>query len=138
VTAAPVRLVLDNEAVQALRDASHRKHRKTLAFVEAAVSRGRGGAAPVVPAAVRVEAAWDRRVPGAAAINRLRVADVVLDRPGADRAAALVAALRISVADAHLGAVVATIPACTVLTSDVDDVRRIAVYLDVPVRVVGL
>ena len=139
MTAAPVRLVLDNEAVQALRDASHRKHRKTLAFVEAAVSRGRGGAAPVVPAAVRVEAAWDRRVPGAAAINRLRVADVVLDRPGADRAAALVAALRISVADAHLGAVVATILApCAVLTSDVDDVRRIAAHLDVPVRVVGL
>jgi hypothetical protein len=139
VTGAPVRLVLGNEAVQALRDATHRKHRRALAFVEAVVSRGRGGAAPTVPTAVRVEAAWDRRAPGAAVINRLRVADVVLDGPGADRAAALLAALRISVADAHLGAVVATIPApCAVLTSDVDDVRRIAAHLDVPVRVVTL
>jgi hypothetical protein len=139
VTGAPVRLVLDSEAVQALRDAAHPKHRRALAFVEAIVSRGRGGAAPVVPAAVRVEAAWDRRAPAAAVINRLRVVDVVLDRPGADRAAALVAVLRISVADAHLGAVVATTPApCAVLTSDIDDVRRIAAHLDVPVRVVPL
>jgi hypothetical protein len=139
VTGAPARLVLDNEAVQALRDPAHRKHRRALAFVEVIVSGGRGGAAPVVPTAVRVEAAWDRRVAGAAAINRLRVTDAPLDRAGADRAAALVAALRISVADAHIGAVVATMPgSCAVLTSDVDDVGRIVRHLDVPVRVVAL
>ena len=139
MTGASVRLVLDNEAVQALLDPAHRKHRRALAFVEAAVSRGRGGAAPVVPTAVRVEAAWDRRAPGAAAINRLRITDAVLDRAAADRAAALVAALRVAVADAHIGAAVATMPGpCAVLTSDVDDVRRIAAHLDVPVRVVGL
>jgi hypothetical protein len=139
VTGAPTRLVLDNEAVQALRDVAHRKHRRALAFVEAIVSRGRGGAVPVVPAAVRVEAAWDRRTPGAAVINRLRIDDAVLDGPAADRAAALVAALRISVADAYLGTVVAAQPApCAVLTSDVDDVRRIAAHLDVPVTIVGL
>jgi hypothetical protein len=125
--------------VQALRDPAHRKHRRALAFLEAMVARGRGGAAPVVPTAVRVEAAWDRRVAGAATINRFRVTHAVLDRLGADRAATLVAALRISVADAHLGAVMATTPApCAVLTSDVDDIRRIAAHLDVPVTVVAL
>jgi hypothetical protein len=139
MTGAPARLVLDNEAVQALRDPAHRKHRRALAFVESMVVRGRDGAAPVVPTAVRVEAAWDRRAPGAAPVNRLRIVDVPLDRTGADRAAALVAALRVAVADAHLGAVVATMPGpCAVLTSDVDDVRRIAAHLGVPVRVVGL
>jgi hypothetical protein len=103
------------------------------------VSRGRGGAAPVVPTAVRVEAAWDRRAPGAAAINLLRISDVVLDRASADRSAALVSALRVGVADAHLGAVVAALPPpSAVLTSDVDDVRRITAYLDVPATVVGL
>lgn len=139
MTNAPARLVLDNEAVQALRDPAHRKHRRALAFVEAMVVRGRAGAAPVVPTAVRVEAAWDRRSTGAATINRLRVTDAVLDRAAADRAAALVSALRVAVADAHLGAVVATTPGpCAVLTSDVDDMRRVVAHLDVPVRVVGL
>lgn len=139
MTGASVRVVLDNEAVQALLDPTHRKHRRALAFVEAAVSRGRGGAAPVVPTAVRVEAAWDRRAPGVAAINRLRITDATLDRASADRAAALVAALRVAVADAHIGAAVATMPGpCAVLTSDVDDMRRVVAHLDVPVRVVGL
>ena len=135
----PTRLVLDNEAVQALRDPTHRKHRRALAFVEALVVRGRAGAAPVVPTAVRVEAAWDRRASDAAVINRLRVTDSPLERAGADRAAALVAALRVSVADAHLGATVATLgTSCAVLTSDVDDVERIAAHLDLPVTVVAL
>jgi len=138
VTSAPARLVLDNEAVQALRDPRHRKHRRALAFVEAMLSRGRS-AAPVVPTAVRVEAAWDRRAVGAATINRLRVVDAVLDRPDADRAAALVAALRISVADAHIGAVAAAPPtSCAVLTSDAGDMPRISAHLGVPVTIVSL
>ena len=139
MTSTPTRLVLDNEAVQALLGPAHRQHRRALAFVEAIVSGGRGGPTPVVPTAVRVEAAWDRRVAGAAAINRLRVTDALLHRAAADRAAALVAALRISVADAHIGAVVATmVGPCAVLTSDVDDVGRIVRHLDVPVRVIAL
>ena len=139
MTSAPARLVLDNEAVQALRDPRHRKHRRALAFVEAMLSRGRSGAAPVVPTAVRVEAAWDRRAVGAATINRLRVVDAVLDRPDADRAAALVAALRISVADAHIGAVAAAPPtSCAVLTSDAGDMPRISAHLGVPVTIVSL
>ncbi|MDT7580765.1 MAG: hypothetical protein QOK35_2029 [Pseudonocardiales bacterium] len=133
------RLLLDNEAVQALRDPTHRKHRRVLAFVESTVSRRRGSATPVVPTAVRVEAGWDRRAARSATINRLRIDDAPLDTHRADLAAALVVALRVVVADAHLGAVVAGLSGpVAVLTSDVDDLRRIAAHLDVPVRVVAL
>ena len=140
MTTAPTHLVLDSEAVQALRDPAHRKHRRALAFVETMVSRGRGGgAAPVVPTAVRVEAGWDRRPRGAATKNRLRIAHTPLDRHAGDRAAARVAGLGVTVADAHIGATAAALPApCAVLTSDVDDVRRLAAHLDVTIRVVGL
>ena len=60
MTRAASRLILDNEAVQALRDPGHRKHRRALAFVESTLARRRGGLTPVVPTAVRVEAGWDR------------------------------------------------------------------------------
>ena len=55
-------VLLDNEAVQALRDPAHRKHRRVLAEVEFAFKRV-VRTLPVsvaVPAAVRVEAGWDR------------------------------------------------------------------------------
>ncbi|MDN5851886.1 MAG: hypothetical protein L0I24_09530 [Pseudonocardia sp.] len=131
-------LVLDNEAVQALRDPRHRKHRRAIAVVEALWARGRGSRVPLVPTAVRVEAGWNRRARESAVINRLRVADVLLDGEAADRAAVLVRALGVSVADAHLGATLPSVPTCAVLTSDVDDVRRIAAHLDLAVTVIGL
>jgi hypothetical protein len=67
-------LVLDNEAVQALRDERHPKHRQVLAHLAGIVGRRRRGreVAAVVPTSVRVEAGWDRTQPAAAAINRLR------------------------------------------------------------------
>ena len=133
------RLLLDSEAVQALRDPTHRKHRRVLAFVESTMSRRRGGAPPVVPTAVRAEAGWDRRAALSAPINRLRVDDAPLDTRAADLAAALVVALRVAVADAHLGAVVAGLAGpVAVLTGDVDDVRRIVAHLDARVTVVAL
>lgn len=135
-------VILDNEAVQALIDPAHRKHRRVLAAVEAVTARARqrvGSARLVVPSAVRVEAGWDRRAPGAAVINRMPADDVPLDRPAADRAAAVRHALGVSVADAHLAAVIAsTAPPVAVLTSDVTDLRRIAGYLDADVAVVAL
>ncbi len=135
-------VVLDNEAVQALLDPDHRKHRRVLAAVEAVTARAlrrAGSACLVVPTAVRVEAGWDRRAPGAAAINRIRVNDAPLDRPTADRAAGVRHALGVSVADAHLAAVIAsTAGPVAVLTSDVADVHRIAGHLDADVTVVAL
>lgn len=136
-------VVLDNEAVQALLDPAHRKHRRVLAAVEVvAARRGRGVGAGrlVVPTAVRVEAGWDRRTSGAAGINRLRVEDAPLDRGAADRASEVQRELGVSVADAHLAAVLGdSAPArFAVLTSDASDVRRIAAYLGAEVTVVAL
>ncbi len=135
-------VVLDNEAVQALTDPTHRKHRRVLAVVEAVAARNlrRAGAVRlVVPTSVRVEAGWDRRTPGAAAINRLRVDDHALDAGSADRAACVRSALTVSVADAHLAAVVATTDGPhAVLSSDADDVRSIGEHLGVALRLVAL
>lgn len=84
------------------------------------------------PVVLDLEAGWDRHAPRAAAINRLRVADVALDGDAANRGALIRSRLGVSVADAHLGAVLAVTPTpMTVVTSDSDDVRRIAAHLDV-------
>lgn len=135
-------VLLDNEAVQALGDPGHRKHRAALAMVEATAGRNlrrAGSIRLVVPTAVRVEAGWDRRALAGATINRLRIGDAALDRDAADQAAALRTRLGVSVADAHLGAVLAvTTAAATVVTSDADDIRRIAEHLDVAVTIARL
>jgi hypothetical protein len=126
-------VVLDNEAVQALADPAHPKHRRVLAVVEAAAARNlrrAGTVALVVPTCVRVEAGWNRRDPGAAVINRLRIDDVALDTLAANEAAGIRASLRVSVIDAHLGAVLGAMAGPhAVLTSDADDLQRIATRL---------
>lgn len=128
-------VLLDNEAVVALRDVTHPKHRAVLAHLEAVVTRRRRGAdvRVVVPTAVRVEAGWDRTRPGAAALNRFRVEDRPLDTRTADAAAGPVADLSVSVADAHLGAVVQAMRDVEVvaLTSDPRDVRRVCSPVEV-------
>lgn len=139
----PIRtIVLDNEAVQALMDVRHRKHRRVLSAIDLATPKPRTGADPphvVVPTSVRVEAGWNRRSAGAAPANRMRIEDQSLDADAADRAAVIRNDLRISVADAHLAAVLNTGRApFAVLTSDVDDIRRIAAHLGVAVTVVAL
>lgn len=62
-------------------------------------------------------------------LNRLRVADVALDTRHADAAAAIRSSTSVSLADAHLGAVVRSSEAdqITVVSSDPDDVRLVAV-----------
>ncbi len=126
-------VVLDNEAVQALLDPRHRKHRRAVAIMEAAAARNRRRAASVllvVPTAVRVEAGWNRRARGAAAINRLRVADATLDSHAADRAALIRSQLGVSVADAHLATLIAaTTGPHAVVTSDAPDIRRMTDHL---------
>jgi hypothetical protein len=135
-------VVLDNEAVRALADPRHRKHRRMLAMIEAVAARilrAAGSVHLVVPTAVRVEAHWHRTAPTAAAINRLRIADVPLDAYLADRAATASRTLRVSVADAHIAASLTTTTGPhTVLTSDPDDLDRIAADCDTPVTVVPI
>jgi hypothetical protein len=136
-------IVLDNEAVQALRDTAHRKHRRALAFLEVVNQRsGRRRPRPsaVVPVAVRVEAGWDRRAPSAAALNRTsRARDVVLDGSRADRAAQLRAATGVSVVDATVAQAAEGSPRpAAILTSDTADMRRLAVLVDGDIRVVRL
>lgn len=119
----PRTVVLDNEAVQALSASTHPKHAQVIAHVQVVAQRKRK-AVPldlVVPTAVRVEAGWDRRARSAALINHLRIADVVLDTASANLAADLAARLQVSVADAHVGAVVAVVAdrgAVAIITSD--------------------
>ena len=134
-------VILDNEAVQALADPSHRKHRRVLAIIEAVTTRARRGSVGagelIIPTAVQVEAGWDRRNPATAALNRLRAYRPPLDGVAADRAAAVVAALGVSVADAHIAEVLISHHGPhTVLTSDPDDLRRIIAHAGAPARVV--
>ena len=123
-------LLLDNEAVQALVNPHHAKHRAVVAHLAGVVVRRRKGAATraVVPTTVRVEAGWDRSAPGVAAINRFRVADAALDTKTADVGAGIVTLTDASVADAHLGAVARTLAAddVVVLTSDPQDMARVS------------
>lgn len=136
-------VVLDNEAISALRDASHPKHRLALALVEVVNDRRRsdGGRPDVlVPVAVRVEADWDRTRPGAAALNRLVGArDHPLTTTRADAAARIRADLGVSVVDATIAQAAgeATGPV-TIVTSDVSDMTRVAGSLGAGVRVARL
>jgi predicted nucleic acid-binding protein len=123
-------VVLDNEAVQALADPAHRKHRQVVSYVQVVASRKRRAAAiqVVVPTAVRVEAAWDRTSPAWAFPNHLRISDIPLDAAKANTAAAIRSQTTVSVADAHLGAAIQSAPAdqITVVTSDPRDMRLVA------------
>jgi len=75
--------------------------------------------------------------PAAAALNRLRITDHVLDTATANIAAAIADELvGVSVADAHIGAAIRSLPhkEVVVLTSDPGDITRVAG--DRPVRAV--
>jgi hypothetical protein len=133
-------LLLDNEAVQALAEPTHRKHRRVLAAIEAAANRNlrrAGSVAVVVPAAVQVEAGWNRSGPRTAALNRLRAERPGLNGETADAASSVVSTIGVSVADAHLAVSLTATPGPhSVLTSDEPDVRRAAERVGVPVTVV--
>jgi predicted nucleic acid-binding protein len=130
-------VVLDNEAVQALRDPAHSRHRRVVSHVQVVVSRKRRAEAIgiVVPAAVRVEAGWDRTSPAWAFPNGLRIADSPLDTPSANAAAAIRARTGVSVADAHIGAVMRSGRGVqlTVSTSDPGDMRQLVEDADVTI-----
>jgi len=123
-------VILDNEAVQALIDPAHHKHRRLLATIEAVATRNlrrAGSVRLLVPTTVRVEAGWDRQARGSAVINQLRVGDVALDSAAADLAARVRTELGVSIADSHVAVVLGTEPGPhAVVTSDAEDIRRIA------------
>lgn len=124
-------VILDSEPVQALMSETHPKHTRALAQLQVVAARkGKGSLTlAVVPTAVRVEAGWDRRAPQAALVNRLRIRDVVLDDHSANVAAAILTAHGVSVADAHIGAVISVLAGTgpiTLVTSDPDDMRIVA------------
>jgi hypothetical protein len=135
------RLVLvDNEAVQALASPRHPQHRRVVSHAQVVAHRKRRGAllTVAVPTTVRVEAGWDRAAPAWALANHLRIRDLVLDAPSANVAAAIRQRAQVSVADAHLGVAMraATQDRVTVLTSDPEDMRRVAGSRDIAVAVI--
>lgn len=133
-------ILLDSEAVQALSDPAHPKHRRAMSHVQLTKLRKQRAAhtSMAVPTAVRVEAGWDRTSPARAFINRLKIGDSNLDAAQANLAARIRSEAKVSVADAQVGAVVQGSAALeiVVLTSDPDDMRRVAD--DKPVTIVTL
>jgi hypothetical protein len=123
-------VVLDCEAIQALRDPGHPKHRRVVSHAQVVASRKRRAVAiqMVVPTAVRVEAGWDRTSPAWVFTNRLRITDSPLDMTSANVAADIRGQTGVSVADSHLGAVIQSAPhdQITVVTSDPGDIRLVA------------
>lgn len=126
----PRTVVLDNEAVQALHSTTHPKHARVISHVQVVAHR-KHKAIPldvVTPTAVRVEAGWDRRASAAALINRLRIADAPLDSTTANVATEVASRLDVSVADAHIGAVVRAVAdhgGVAIITSDPDDMAGV-------------
>jgi hypothetical protein len=137
-----VTIVLDNEAVQALLDVAHPKHRRTLAFLDVSNGRNRRrqSTSVVVPVAVRVEAGWDRTSAAGVVANHLsRARDSELHTRAADRAVQLREASGVSVVDATLGQTLGEVASpVVVLTSDVEDMQRLADLVDGAVRVVRI
>ena len=123
-------VVLDCEAVQALRDPGHPKHRRVVSQAQVVASRRRRAVAirVVVPTAVRVEAGWDRTSPAWVFPNRLRIADSPLDTASANAAAGIRDRTGVSVADSHMGTVIQSAPdgQITVVTSDPGGLRLVA------------
>jgi predicted nucleic acid-binding protein len=123
-------VVLHAEPVAVLLRPRSKKHRQVLAFVEAVQPdrwRRSLDARLVVPTTVRVEAGWDRRAPESALVNRLGIADHVLDGEAADRAASLRTQHGVSPADAHVGAAAHHHAGgdVVVLTSDPGDIAAV-------------
>jgi hypothetical protein len=123
-------VVLDCEAIQALRDPGHPKHRRVVSHAQVVAGRKRRAVEiqMVVPTAVRVEAGWDRTSPAWAFPNRLRIADSPLDTVSANGAAGIRDRTGVSVADSHMGTVIQSAPhdQITVVSSDPGDMRLVA------------
>lgn len=133
-------LVLDNEALQALADPRHPKHRIMLEKIAAVKYESlRGSSVRVVtPTAVRVEALISRQTPGAAAPGRFNVQDIALDSTRTDRCVTLAAAAAATAVDATVAEAAeseARTRRVSVYTSDVADLTRLVAHVDNSERV---
>lgn len=139
MAARPATVILDNEAVAALFDIHHPKHRALLPYLEGIAQRRASDTSlrVLVPVAVRVEAGWDRTSPKAAVVNRVSGArDVPLTGDAANTAQRLRAATGVPVVDATVGeGADAAAKPVVILTSDADDMRAIAERINGEVRV---
>jgi len=124
-----MRLVLDNEAVQALMDRQHPKHVRVVAHLSAAGARKKGRAEisyVKVPATVMVEAGWDRRDRQLADLNRLHPEVDPLDEPRSRECIHLMRLRRVGVVDTHVAAAAnSQTDHVAVLTSDRDDMEAL-------------
>jgi hypothetical protein len=131
----PGTVVLDNEAVAALADVHHPKHSAVLAILEVTNQRQARNQPirVIVPTAVRVEADWDRTDPAAADLNRIsRAIDSLLDAGAANRSVQLRRLVpQASVVDVCVAqsAEAAALQPVTIVTSDADDLTRLAGHL---------
>jgi hypothetical protein len=136
----PATLVLDNEALQALADRHHAKHRVMLEKIAAVKYESRRGASVrvVTPTAVRVEALVSRQAAETATLGRFNVQDVPLDGTRADRCVALAAAATATAVDATVAEAAesqARTRRVSVYTSDVADLTRLVGHVDNAPRV---
>jgi hypothetical protein len=133
-------VILDSGAVTALSDVRHPKHRALLPYLEGTAQRRTRNTSQrvLVPVAVRIEAGWDRTDPKAAVVNRVSGArDVPLTGDAANKAERLRAATGVSVVDATVGEAADAVPKpVVILSSDVDDVRKLAELIRGDIRVV--
>lgn len=129
----PLVAVLDNEALQAIADVAHAKHRAVMALVQAMSGRNNrspGSARLLTTTAVRVEALIDRSAPAAARLGAMRVHDVPLDGARADGCVALSSAAGGSAVDATVAQAAADAALLgakvSIYTSDLKDLQRLA------------
>jgi hypothetical protein len=139
----PATIILDCEAIQALKDVDHSKHSDALAVIQVVNDRRRRRPdAPrvVAPVAARVEAGWDRSHRSSAHINWLtRAVDWPLTTERADQATRIRVGADVSAVDATIGQAADECPKpVTIVTSDVEDMIRLAGGLRGVVRVAPL
>lgn len=133
-------LVLDNEALQALADLRHPKHRVMLEKIAAVKYESARGASVrvVTPTAVRVEALVSRQSTGTASLGRFHVQDIALDATRADRCIALAGAASATAVDATVAETAeseARTRRVSVCTSDVEDLARLTAHVANAARV---
>lgn len=133
-------MVLDNEAVQALANLRHLKHRVMLEKLAAVKYESARGASVrvVTPTAVRVEALVSRQSAGTASLGRFHVQDIALDAARADRCVALAHAASATAVDATVAEAAeseARTRRVSVCTSDVEDLARLMSHVTNAARV---